>query len=104
MAGRRNPPPSETVSQFDKTVIPDERCYASRDPESRDTEQFQKLLDPGSRPASRGLAGITNCDTASQGGGGCLDKCQIPRPVGGELQFRDSTQNPEGSLSMFCIS
>jgi hypothetical protein len=37
-----------------------------RNPE---TEQFQKLLDPGSRPTSRGLAGMTDCDTASDGRG-----------------------------------
>ena len=72
----------ETASHREEPVIPDERCYASRDPwfdtlttlsyvegESRNIEQFQKLLDPGSRPASRGLAGMTHCDTVSKGEG-----------------------------------
>jgi hypothetical protein len=39
-----------------------------RDPESRNVEQFQKLLDPGSRLVPRALAGMTNCDTVSKGG------------------------------------
>jgi hypothetical protein len=49
------------VSQFDKTVIPDERCYASQDlwfdrlttlrdveGESRKPGENQIILDPGS--------------------------------------------------------
>ena len=56
---------SEAVSQYEKPVIPDERSAAKRDPESRNVQQFQKLLDSGSRPVSRGLAGMTNCDTIS---------------------------------------
>ena len=31
------------------------------------------LLDPGSRPASRNLAGMTNYDTASKAGIQCLE-------------------------------
>jgi hypothetical protein len=59
-----------------KPVIPDERRAAERDPwfdklttlskvegESRKTGLSRNLLDPGSRPVSRGLAGMTNCDT-----------------------------------------
>jgi hypothetical protein len=46
--------------QREETVIPDERCSASRDPESRKAKVIHKILDPGSRPVSRGLAGMTN--------------------------------------------
>jgi len=48
------------VSQRKETVIPDERCSASRDPESRKAKVIHEILDPGSRSVSRGLAGMTN--------------------------------------------
>jgi hypothetical protein len=62
------------VSQFEKNVIPrkrqrdlrpDERREAYRDPESGKTASYNELVDPGPRPVSRDLAGMTNCDTAS---------------------------------------
>jgi len=36
------------------------------DPESRFRYVNRPLLDPGSHPATQGLAGMTNCDTASK--------------------------------------
>ena len=38
------------------------------DPESRNALKIQRFLDPGSHLALRGLAGMTNCDTASKAG------------------------------------
>jgi hypothetical protein len=84
-----SPPPEETVSQFDKAVIPGEPNPVSstgqacgRDPwfdrlttlsevegESRKVAENQILLDPGSHPAPRDLAGMTKWDTASKGEG-----------------------------------
>jgi hypothetical protein len=68
------------VSQFDKTVIPGEQNDVKRDPwfdrlttlsevegESRKRGENQIILDPGSHPGSRDLAGMTNCDTTSGG-------------------------------------
>jgi hypothetical protein len=66
--------PSETVSQFDKTVIPGEQNDVERDPEFRKLSGNQVTLDPGSHPAPRDLAGMTNCDTASREGGDVLLK------------------------------
>jgi hypothetical protein len=54
------PPPSETVSQFYKTVIPGEPNDVGRDPESREAVGNRIILDPGSHPAPRDLAGMTN--------------------------------------------
>jgi hypothetical protein len=66
-------PVPEAVSQFDKTVIPGEpaslprtRYGVGRDPESRNIAGNQSILDPGSHPAARDLAGMTNRDKASQ--------------------------------------
>ena len=77
----RLPPDSETVSQFDKAVIPGEPNDCGRDPwfdrlttlsevegESRKVAENQIILDPGSHPAVRDLTGRTNCDTASGAG------------------------------------
>jgi hypothetical protein len=68
-------PRKETVSQFDKTVIPAEPRKPApysirfrRAPESRKIAENQITLDPGSRPAPRDLAGMTNCDTVSNRG------------------------------------
>ena len=55
----------EAVSQFVNTVIPGERNAVGRDPESRKTAENQIILDPGSHPVPRDLAGMTNCDTVS---------------------------------------
>jgi hypothetical protein len=33
----------------------------------QNTKLFQRFLDPGPRPVSRGLAGMTNCYTDSAG-------------------------------------
>jgi hypothetical protein len=67
------------VSQFQKTVIPGEPKDLGRDPwfdrlttlsevegESRKLLENQTILDPGSHPAPRDLAGMTNYNTASQ--------------------------------------
>jgi hypothetical protein len=82
-------PVFEAASQFNKTVIPSEpaslprtRYGVGRDPwfdrlttlsevegESRKIAENKIILDPGSHPAPRDLAGMTNCDTASRGGG-----------------------------------
>ncbi len=40
-----------------------------RDPESRKVAENQIILDPGSHPAPRDLAGMTYYDTASDGDG-----------------------------------
>ncbi len=53
-------PPSQAVSQFDKTVIPGEPNDVRRDPESREAVGNGIILDPGSHPAQRDLAGMTN--------------------------------------------
>ena len=57
------------MSQIDKPVIPGEPRDCGRDPESRKVARNQIILDPGSHPAARDLAGMTNCDTASDPGG-----------------------------------
>jgi len=57
------------VSQFEKAVIPGEPNDCGRDPESRKVAENQIILDPGSHPAPRDLAGMTNYDTAPHGGG-----------------------------------
>jgi hypothetical protein len=72
-------------------LIPDERCYASRDPESRNTEQIERLLDPGSHPAPRDLAGMTNATQSLTGEGqGGADSLLHPPPAppikGGEFK------------------
>ena len=64
--------PSETGSQFYKTVIPGEPNDVGRDPwfdrlttlsevegESREAVGNRIILDPGSHPAPRNLAGMT---------------------------------------------
>jgi len=43
-------------------------CELVEQPESRKMKSYRRVLDPGSRPAARGLAGMTDCDTASIGG------------------------------------
>jgi hypothetical protein len=53
---------------FDKTVIPGEQNYLEQDPESRKIVESQIILDPGSHPASRDLAGMTSWGTVSDGG------------------------------------
>jgi hypothetical protein len=65
----------KTVSQFDETVIPGEpaslpRCRygVRRDPESRKIAKNQIILDPGSHPATRDLAGMTTCHIVSRAG------------------------------------
>jgi len=68
------------VSQYLESVIPDEFTEGGRDPwfdrlttlsevegESRKIVGNQIILDPGSHPASRDLAGMTNCNTVSGG-------------------------------------
>ncbi len=50
----------ERVSQFEKTVIPGGPNDVGRDPESRKITENQIILDPGSHPAPRELAGMTN--------------------------------------------
>ncbi len=91
------------------------------DPESRKVVENEIILDPGSDLASvfaeaspdrpRDLAGMTNYDTASQGGG---DSCEVerkmPRSVGGVLHFystiilrRDALRLKQGSGTR-CIS
>jgi len=57
------------VSQHLKTVIPDEPTAGWRDPESRTYKCYQYILDPGSHPAWRDLAGMTDYETASRGRG-----------------------------------
>jgi hypothetical protein len=56
------------MSQSDKAVIPGEPKVSGRDPESRRIVQYQLVLDPGSHPAPRDLAGMTNSGTSSDGG------------------------------------
>jgi hypothetical protein len=63
--GNSNPPPSESLLQFDQTVIPGEPRNSGRDPESRKVGENQNILDPGSHPAPRDLAGMTNCDAVA---------------------------------------
>jgi hypothetical protein len=54
----------EIISQFTEPVIPDERRFAGRDPESSVKFNIIKFfLDPGSRQPSAELAGMTDCDT-----------------------------------------
>ena len=53
---------------FVKTVIPGEPTDCGRGPESRKLAENQNTLDPGSRPAPRDLAGMTNCDIVSEAG------------------------------------
>jgi hypothetical protein len=63
----------KTLSQSLSNVIPDESAGDGRDPwfdrlttlsevegESRELKLLQLFLDPGSRPAMRDLAGMTN--------------------------------------------
>ena len=74
------------MSYFNRPAIPGESNDVGRDPwfdrpfdrltvlskvegESRKAAGYQIILDPGSRPAPRDLAGMTNYDTASDGGG-----------------------------------
>lgn len=52
-------PPSETGSQFYKTVIPGEPNNVGRDPESREAVGNRIIVDPGSHPTPRNLAGMT---------------------------------------------
>jgi hypothetical protein len=40
-----------------------------RDPESREVAEYQIIVDPGSPPAPRDLAGMTNYDTDTNGHG-----------------------------------
>jgi hypothetical protein len=63
-------PPIEAVTQCLETVIPDEPTPGGRDPESRRHNEYEYILDPGSRLAWRDLAGMTDCDTASFARGG----------------------------------
>ena len=67
------------MSQFDETVIPGEQNDVERDPESRKMAENEIILDYGSHPAPRDLAGMTNYHAASRWGGGCLSKFQMPR-------------------------
>ena len=53
----------DAVSLFDRTVIPGEQNNVERDPESSELAENPIILDPGSHPARRDLAGMTNCDT-----------------------------------------
>ena len=66
------------MSQFEKTVIPGEQTNVVRDPwfdrltilsevegESGKLTENQIILDPGSHPALRDLAGMTNSDIVS---------------------------------------
>ena len=82
MGGRLKAASFDAVSQFDEHVIPGEPKDPGRDPwfdrlttlsevegESRKIVSYQIILDPGSHPAPRDLAGMTNCDTASSGVG-----------------------------------
>jgi hypothetical protein len=55
----------EAAPQFNRAVIPAEPKDSGRDPESRKVAENQIVLDPGSHPALRDLAGMTNYDTAS---------------------------------------
>jgi hypothetical protein len=48
---------------------------AGRDPESRLYQVKRAFLDPGSRPATRDLAGMTNCDTGWKAGISSLTNC-----------------------------
>jgi hypothetical protein len=81
------------VRQFDKNVIPGEPKDCGRDPwfdrlttlskvegESRNIAENQNILDPGSHPAPRDLAGMTNCETLSRQGapGRFLDLLRFP--------------------------
>ena len=59
-----------TVSQLNDKVIPGEPKKVGRDPESSKFAENQIILDPGSRPALRDLAGMTNGETISTGKGG----------------------------------
>jgi hypothetical protein len=54
------------VSQFHKTVIPGEQNDVERDPESTKLVENQIILDPGSHPDPRDLAGMTNYDTGPE--------------------------------------
>jgi hypothetical protein len=69
------------MSQFEKSVIPGEPKDCGRDPwfdmlttlsevegESRKIAE-KNILDPGSHPAPRDLAGMTNCNTVSPAAG-----------------------------------
>jgi hypothetical protein len=53
LAPQKSPLPLETMSQFTEPVIPDERRFAGRDPES--SRKFNIIikvsLDPGSHPS-----------------------------------------------------
>ena len=58
--------PLEIMPQLAEPVIPDESAYKAD--EIRNPLIFNMIrlfLDPGSRPALRDLAGMTNCDTVS---------------------------------------
>jgi hypothetical protein len=88
------------VSQLERIVIPGEPDHVERDPwldrpfgrltvlskveglttlsevegESRKIGENQIILDPGSPPAPRDLAGMTNCDKTSPGRGDRYEK------------------------------
>jgi hypothetical protein len=81
------PPPWKTVSQLERIVIPAEVGHVGRDArfdgltalsevegESRKIGENQMILDSGSLPAPRDLAGMTNCDADSRSGGGTNEK------------------------------
>jgi hypothetical protein len=57
------------VSQLGKAVIPDEQYDVERDLESSKLAENQFILDPGSHPAARDLAGMTSYATVSGGRG-----------------------------------
>jgi hypothetical protein len=56
----------ETVSQIENTVIPGEPKDGGRDPESREVAENRNILDPGSHPTPRDLAGMTNYNIVSK--------------------------------------
>ena len=49
--------------------LPRTRYGVGRDPESREIAENIRILDPGSHPAARDLAGMTNFDTILSGPG-----------------------------------
>jgi hypothetical protein len=91
----------ESLCRKNKPVIPDERRAAYGDPESREMASSRLLLDPGSHPAPRDLAGMTNWDTAFQGGGKSLVVNGMPARERGRFTIHTFIANIQGECELY---